>query len=147
MLSTQIRFQLGERMQSQMAQDPVNTGPYLFLSFTPVSPSANLLCHLYTLLRCTSVVPLNMNLNVSTGINFADTQNLMSLRMSFDGVTSLIFSSPEPLGSQGELIVYPSSRRPSVVHHFQISSSLKPLGQSKPNFMWSLLGKGERKFI
>ena len=26
-----------------------------------------------------------------------------------------IFSSPEPLGSQGELIVYPSSRRPSVV--------------------------------
>ena len=25
-----------------------------------------------------------------------------------------IFSSPEPLGSQGELIVYPSSRRPSV---------------------------------
>ena len=26
-----------------------------------------------------------------------------------------IISSPEPLGSQGELIVYPSSRRPSVV--------------------------------
>ena len=26
-----------------------------------------------------------------------------------------IFSSPEPLGLQGELIVYPSSRRPSVV--------------------------------
>ena len=26
-------------------------------------------------------------------------------------------SSPEPLGSQGELIVYPSSRRPSVVVH------------------------------
>ena len=26
-----------------------------------------------------------------------------------------IFSLPEPLGSQGELIVYPSSRRPSVV--------------------------------
>ena len=25
-----------------------------------------------------------------------------------------ILSSPEPLGSQGELIVYPSSRRPSV---------------------------------
>ena len=25
-----------------------------------------------------------------------------------------IFSSPEPLGSQGELIVYPSSRHPSV---------------------------------
>ena len=27
---------------------------------------------------------------------------------------SLIFSSPEPLGSQGELIVYPLSRRPAV---------------------------------
>ena len=26
----------------------------------------------------------------------------------------LVFSSPEPLGSQGELIVFPSSRRPSV---------------------------------
>ena len=58
-----------------------------------------------------------------------------------------IFSSHELLGSQGELIVYPSSRRlSSSVHHFQISS-LEPLRQSKPNFMWSLLGKGERKFV
>ena len=53
----------------------------------------------------------------------------------------------------GELIVYPwsgvrrpSVRRPavvrpsSVVHNAQASSSLKPLGRSKPNFMWSLLG-------
>ena len=32
-----------------------------------------------------------MNLNVSTGIIFADTQNLMALRMSFDGVASLFF--------------------------------------------------------
>ena len=31
----------------------------------------------------------------------------------YDNVILLIFSSPEPLGSQGELIVYPSSRRPS----------------------------------
>ena len=63
-----------------------------------------------------------------------------------------VFSSPEPSGSQGELIVYPWSgvRRPlSVlsVHTFQTSSPLKPLDQSKPNFMWSLLGKGEQKFI
>ena len=68
-----------------------------------------------------------------------------------------IISSPEPLGSQGELIVYPLSRRPSSsvrpsvrrpsVHHFQRSSPLKLLDQSKPNFIWSLLGKGERKFI
>ena len=27
-----------------------------------------------------------------------------------------VISVPEPLGSQGELIVYPSSRRPFVVH-------------------------------
>ena len=25
-----------------------------------------------------------------------------------------VFCSPEPLGSQGELVIYPSSRRPSV---------------------------------
>ena len=32
-----------------------------------------------------------MNLNVSTGIIFADTQNLVAFWMSFDCVTSLIF--------------------------------------------------------
>ena len=65
-----------------------------------------------------------------------------------------IISSPEPLGAQGELMVYHSSRSPSgvrrpsaSVHHFQSSTSLKPLGHLKPNFMWSLLWKGERKFI
>ena len=31
-----------------------------------------------------------------------------------DAKKMIFFSSPEPLGSQGELIVYPSSRRPSV---------------------------------
>ena len=49
----------------------------------------------------------------------------------------------------GKLIVYPwsgvrrrrlSVPRPSVVHNAQTSSSQKPLGRSKPNFMWSLLG-------
>ena len=43
-------------------------------------------------------------------------------------------------------------RLPAVVvspstHHFQRSSSQKPLGQSKPNFMWSLHGSGEWKFV
>ena len=48
----------------------------------------------------------------------------------------------------GELIGYPWIRRPSVFRsHFQTSSPLKPLGQSKPTFMWCLLGKGERKFV
>ena len=32
-------------------------------------------------------------------------------------------------------------------HYFQTSSSLKPLGQSMPNFTRNLLGKWERKFI
>ena len=58
---------------------------------------------------------------------------------------SRIFSSPEPSGSQGGLIVYPCSGVPDRGRgrrqKFQ-TSSLKLLGQSKPNFMWSLLGKG-----
>ena len=33
------------------------------------------------------------------------------------------------------------------VHTFQRSSSPKSLGQSKPNFIWSLSGMGERKFV
>ena len=46
-----------------------------------------------------------------------------------------------------ELIGYQWIRLPSASVRFQTSSSLKPLGQSKPNFMWSLIGKGVRKFI
>ena len=34
-----------------------------------------------------------------------------------------------------------------VCKHFQTSSPLKPLGRLKPNFMWSLLGMGERKCV
>ena len=63
-----------------------------------------------------------------------------------DKENPIIISSPELLGSQSELIVYPSSRC-RLLSVFQRSSPLKPLGQSKPNFIWSLLGKGERKFI
>ena len=59
-----------------------------------------------------------------------------------------VINSPEPSGSQRELINYPCSgvrRRRRRRQQFQTSSTLKPLGQS--NSMWSLLGKGERKFI
>ena len=67
----------------------------------------------------------------------------------------LIFiSSPEPFSSQGELLVYPCSgvrrccrRCRRRRQQFQTSSPLKPLGQSTPNFMLSLLRKGEQKFI
>ena len=38
-----------------------------------------------------------------------------------------IFSSPEPLGSQGELIVYPSSRRLSVRRRPSAFTMLKDL--------------------
>ena len=61
----------------------------------------------------------------------------MRSRRSGMTTAAAIFSSPELLGSQGELIVYPSSRRPSVrrpsssVHHFQRSSRLKPLDWRK----------------
>ena len=34
-----------------------------------------------------------------------------------------------------------------VCQHFQTSSPLKPLGRLKPNFIWSLLVIGERKFV
>ena len=54
-----------------------------------------------------------------------------------------IFSSPEPLGAPEELIACIPTHSPSsvvVVHNVQ-TSSLKPLGQSKPNFMWSILRK------
>ena len=58
----------------------------------------------------------------------------------------------------GELIVYQSLRRPSVVcrpssvrpsvrPQFQTSSSLKPLGQFNSNFIWRLLRTRERKFV
>ena len=73
-------------------------------------------------------------------------QNLGHLKKSF--LFAFIFSSPVRL--IGELIVYHWSgvrrtslsvrRRPSVVHNAQTSYSPKPLGRSKPNFMWSLLG-------
>ena len=40
-----------------------------------------------------------------------------------------------------------SVRQSSVVHTLQTSSPQKPLGQSKPNFVWNLIGMGKRKFV
>ena len=70
-------------------------------------------------------------------------------------------SSPEPhLSRRLTRWAYsiPMLRRPSVVRRrrrqsspvhpqIQTSSSPKPLGQSKPNFMWNLHRNGERKFV
>ena len=47
----------------------------------------------------------------------------------------------------GELIVCLRCLSYVVSQHFQTSSPLKPLGRLKPNFMWSLHGMGERKFV
>ena len=47
-------------------------------------------------------------------------------------------------------LAYPtekSSRCMCVCQHFQTSSPLKPLGWLNPNFIWSLLGTGEQKFV
>ena len=70
-------------------------------------------------------------------------------------VTWWLFSSPELMG---ELIVYQSLWRPSVVYRpssiclsvrpqFQTSSPLKPLGQLNSNYIWRLLRTRERKFV
>ena len=66
------------------------------------------------------------------------------VKLGFKGV--YIFSSPE---SKAHRLAYsiPMLRRPSASSLSSLSSPLKPLGQSKPNFMCSLLGKGERKFV
>ena len=56
-----------------------------------------------------------------------------------------LVSSPEPKAHKVSLQdghALASISRPQ----FQRSSPLKSLGQSKPNFMWSILGKGEQKY-
>ena len=64
----------------------------------------------------------------------------------------MVISSPEPK-AHGELIVYPwsgvhpaSIRRPASVRRpqFQTSSSLKPLGRSKPILRGVSLGRGTK---
>ena len=59
-----------------------------------------------------------------------------------------IFSSSEPKAHRYAYSIL-MLRRPASVRRpqFQRSSPLKPLGQSKPNFIWSILRKGERKFV
>ena len=61
---------------------------------------------------------------ICDGVQVETMKSQASFRMIQVSSKVAVFSSPEPLGSQGELIVYPSSRRPSVrrpsyVHHFQ----------------------------
>ena len=58
--------------------------------------------------------------------------SLLLLTVTLRGVSNKhcllpLFSSPEPLGSQGELIVYPSSRRQSVRRRPSSFTMLKDL--------------------
>ena len=61
-----------------------------------------------------------------------------------------LFGSPEPEAHRWAYRI-PMVQRPSSVFVVRcpstISTPLNPLGQSKPNFIWSLLRKGEQKFI
>ena len=56
-----------------------------------------------------------------------------------ESIRALIFHSPED-----ELKGRDSSRRPSVRSHFQTLISLRPEGRSQSNFIWSVIGVGER---
>ena len=70
----------------------------------------------------------------ANGLNFHDLKNQ---QMDRRFMLKIIFLGPGgclPL-SQGYINVYDQTIR--------TSSSLKPLGQSKPNFMWSILRKSE----
>ena len=66
-------------------------------------------------------------------------------------VVITLFSLPELLDSQGGLIVghglWSVVVLVGVVVHNVQTPSLKPLGQSQSNFMWSILRKGEPKFV
>ena len=94
--------------------------------------------------------PLSIILTCPCDVN-PITPHFYITRPGFTGVY-IILSSPEPSPEPKahRLALAPASVVVVVivvVNHFQTSSPPKPVGQSKPNFMWSLLGKGERKFI
>ena len=61
----------------------------------------------------------------------------------------MFFSSPEPLGSQGELIVYPSSRRPSsvVVNNFKHLLLQNRLANQSQILCGASLGRGNESLF
>ena len=86
----QIRFQLAKNAKSNgtRSSEYGSCCILIFHSSFPLRESLELSVYLTVLYSCR---PLNVNLNVFMSIIFADTQNLMALRMSFDGVTSVMF--------------------------------------------------------
>ena len=76
---------------------------------------------------------------LSTGTTMMDWSACASMTLK-------LISSPETKAHQVSLIRMPMVLCPSVVHHFP-RSSLKRLGQLKPNFTGSLCRKGEGRYI
>ena len=76
--------------------------------------------------------------------NILQKSKFMQSSACFNCDCSFVFSSSEPLGSLGKLIVYIQSL--ASVNYLQRSYSLKLLDQSKPSFMWRILGV-ELKFV
>ena len=68
-----------------------------------------------------------------------------NIRQVFTGTLVIWFSSREQKAAMS--LKFSLRSRPSVAHQyfFQTSSTLKPLSQSKPNFMWRLYGSGNEK--
>ena len=94
---------------------------------------SDFLCHFIQrhggelIIRTRSVFPILFILNVSTALEL-----------------TCIFLAHLSQRLIGELIGYPWSGFRS---QFQMSSSWKPLGQSKPNLCGAFLGRGDQKFI
>ena len=116
-----------------MAQDPVNTGRVVFLSYSSFSLCESLVLSVYLTVLYT-YRPLNMNLNVSMGNIFADTQMLMALRMSFDDVTSVIFHDHCAISDISninqptkELQTSKERRHELVIMSFDVCKSLTPI--------------------
>ena len=116
-----------------------------------ISPSINLFIYLSIFLFIyLSIYPSIFLFNDQT-ITYIPLWKICVLGRNRNTLYLSIFSSPQPKAHRWayRIPMDQASVRPlSVVRpHFQTSSPPKPLGQSNLNFMWSLLGKGERKFI
>ena len=78
----------------------------------------------------------------SSGIE-SDLGTEMTIEQHHEKTNNVVFLAHLSRRLTGELIVYPCSGVRRRRSQFQRSFPLKPHGQAKPNFMWSILRKGE----